>query len=120
MLPAILRFRWPTRWISRPCWVRTLIRTSRRELLPLCPTWIMRIGIDLGGTKIEAIAIDGTREVLRRRVDTPRGDYTATISTVRELVSAIERESGTTGTVGIGIPGAISPATGLVKNANST
>ena len=80
----------------------------------------MRIGIDLGGTKIEAIAIDGTREVLRRRVDTPRGDYTATISTVRELVSAIERESGTTGTVGIGIPGAISPATGLVKNANST
>ena len=80
----------------------------------------MRIGIDLGGTKIEAIAIDGTREVLRRRVDAPRGDYTATISTVRELVSAIELESGTTGTVGIGIPGAISPATGLVKNANST
>jgi len=80
----------------------------------------MRIGIDLGGTKIEAIAIDGTREVLRRRVDTPRGDYTATIATVRELVSAIERELGTTGTVGIGIPGAISPATGLVKNANST
>src|SRR6187402_1311043 len=80
----------------------------------------MRIGIDLGGTKIEAIAIDGTREVLRRRVDTPRGDYTATISTVRELVSAMERELGTTGTVGIGIPGAISPATGLVKNANST
>ena len=80
----------------------------------------MRIGIDLGGTKIEAIAIDGTREVLRRRVAAPRGDYAATISTVRELVSAIERELGTTGTVGIGIPGAISPATGLVKNANST
>ena len=80
----------------------------------------MRIGIDLGGTKIEAIAIDGTREVLRRRVHAPRGDYAATISTVRDLVSAIERESGTTGTVGIGIPGAISPATGLVKNANST
>jgi len=80
----------------------------------------MRIGIDLGGTKIEAIAIDGTREVLRRRVAAPRGDYAATISTVRELVSAIEHEVGTTGTVGIGIPGAISPATGLVKNANST
>ena len=80
----------------------------------------MRIGIDLGGTKIEAIAIDGTREILRRRVHAPRGDYMATISTVRELVSAIERELGTTGTVGIGIPGAISPATGLVKNANST
>jgi fructokinase len=80
----------------------------------------MRIGIDLGGTKIEAIAIDGTREVLRRRVSAPRGDYDATISTVLQLVSAIERELGTTGTVGIGIPGAISPATGLVKNANST
>ena len=80
----------------------------------------MRIGIDLGGTKIEAIAIEGTREMLRRRVAAPRGDYAATISTVQQLVSAIERELGTTGTVGIGIPGAISPATGLVKNANST
>ena len=80
----------------------------------------MRIGIDLGGTKIEAIAIDGTREMLRRRVAAPRGDYDATISAVRQLVAAIERELGTTGTVGIGIPGAISPATGLVKNANST
>ena len=80
----------------------------------------MRIGIDLGGTKIEAIAIDGAREVLRRRVAAPRGDYDATISTVQQLVSAIERELGTTGTVGIGIPGALSPATGLVKNANST
>jgi len=80
----------------------------------------MRIGIDLGGTKIEAIAIDGAREVLRRRVAAPRGDYDATISTVQHLVSAIEHELGTTGTVGIGIPGAISPATGLVKNANST
>ena len=80
----------------------------------------MRIGIDLGGTKIEAIAIDGAREVLRRRVAAPRGNYDATISTVQQLVSAIERELGTTGSVGIGIPGAISPATGLVKNANST
>ena len=80
----------------------------------------MRIGIDLGGTKIEAIAIDGAREVLRRRVAAPRGDYDATISTVQQLVSAIEHELGTTGTVGIGIPGAISPATGLIKNANST
>ena len=81
---------------------------------------MMRIGIDLGGTKIEAIAIDGAREVLRRRVAAPRGDYDATISTVQQLVSAIERELRTTGTVGIGIPGAISPATGLIKNANST
>jgi len=80
----------------------------------------MRIGVDLGGTKIEAIAIDGTHEVLRRRVSTPRGDYPATVSAVRELVAAIERELGTTCTVGVGIPGVISPATGLVKNANST
>jgi len=80
----------------------------------------MRIGIDLGGTKIEAIAIDGTREVWRRRVAAPRGDYAATISAVRQLVSAIEGELGTTATVGIGIPGAMSPATELVKNANST
>jgi fructokinase len=80
----------------------------------------MRIGVDLGGTKIEAIAIDGSKEVLRRRVATPRGDYAATLTAVRNLVDAIEREVGTTCTVGIGIPGAISAVTGLVKNANST
>jgi fructokinase len=80
----------------------------------------MRIGIDLGGTKIEAIAIDGATELLRRRVPTPRGDYAATVTAVRDLVAAIERELDTTCTVGIGIPGAISSASGLVKNANST
>jgi fructokinase len=80
----------------------------------------MRIGVDLGGTKIEAIAIDGPKEVLRRRVATPRGNYAATITAVRNLVDALEREVGTTCTVGIGIPGAISAVTGLVKNANST
>jgi fructokinase len=80
----------------------------------------MRIGVDLGGTKIEAIAIDGTREVLRRRMPTPRGDYAATVAAVRDLVELIERDLGATCTVGIGIPGAISATTGLVKNANST
>jgi fructokinase len=75
----------------------------------------MRIGVDLGGTKIEAIALEGSREVLRRRVLTPRGDYDATIAAVASLV----REMGE-GTVGIGIPGALSRVTGLVKNANST
>ena len=80
----------------------------------------MRIGIDLGGTKIEAIAIDGANELLRRRVSAPRGDYAATVTAVRDLVAAIERELGATCTVGIGIPGAISAVTGLVKNANST
>ena len=80
----------------------------------------MQIGIDLGGTKIEGIAIDGGRELLRRRVATPRGDYDATIRAIAALVAAIEQELGQTGSVGVGIPGAISATTGLVKNANST
>ena len=80
----------------------------------------MRIGIDLGGTKIEGIAIDGTTERLRRRTRTPRGDYDATIREISGLVASLEAELGGTATVGIGIPGAISATTGLVKNANST
>ncbi|HEY0284497.1 MAG TPA: ROK family protein [Vicinamibacterales bacterium] len=80
----------------------------------------MRIGIDLGGTKIEAIAIDGANALVRRRVSAPRGDYAATVAAVRGLVEGIEHELGSTCTVGIGIPGAISAVTGLVKNANST
>jgi fructokinase len=81
----------------------------------------MRIGIDLGGTKIEGIALDVAGGVMaRRRIDTPRGDYTATLQAVATLVQGLERETGLAGTVGIGIPGTISPATGLVKNANST
>ncbi len=75
-----------------------------------------RIGIDLGGTKTEAIALDATgREVFRKRVATPRGDYQGTLNTIKALVD----EAGE-GTVGVGIPGALSHATGLVKNANST
>ena len=77
---------------------------------------MLRIGIDLGGTKIEALAIDrGGREAFRRRVPTPRGDYAATIQAVSSLV----REAGE-GSVGVGIPGALSRVIGLVKNANST
>jgi fructokinase len=81
----------------------------------------MRIGIDLGGTKIEALAIDdhGT-ELARHRVDTPRGDYEATVKAIVALVHRIETETGKTGTVGAGIPGTISRITGLIKNANST
>jgi len=75
-----------------------------------------RIGIDLGGTKIEALALDRAgREVFRKRIPAPRADYAATISAVKSLV----QEAGA-GSVGIGMPGAISPATGLVKNSNST
>ena len=81
----------------------------------------MRIGIDFGGTKIEALAlaVDG-RELARRRVATPRDDYAGSLAAVRGLVAALESETGRRGTVGIGIPGALSKATGLVKNANST
>jgi len=81
----------------------------------------MRIGIDLGGTKIEGIAIADTGVVLmRERIPAPRGDYAATLAAVTGLVFEIERSIGGRGSVGIGIPGTISPATGLVKNANST
>jgi fructokinase len=81
----------------------------------------MRIGVDLGGTKIEAAALDEAGAFLSRmRVPTPRGDYDATLAAIRELVASVEAEAGGSGTIGVGIPGAISPATGLVKNANST
>jgi fructokinase len=80
----------------------------------------VRIGIDLGGTKIEGIALGARGEELaRRRVATPR-DYAATIDAIADLVAALEREVGQRGSVGVGIPGVVSPDTGLVKNANST
>ncbi len=81
----------------------------------------MRIGIDLGGTKIEGVALgaDG-RELQRRRIAAPRGDYGDSVRAVAGLVDALERDTGQRGTVGVGIPGTVSPATGLIKNANST
>jgi fructokinase len=80
----------------------------------------MRIGIDLGGTKTEGIALDAAGvERFRGRVPTPRGDYDATLGAIAGLVGDAERVVGSS-SVGIGIPGAVSPATGLVKNANST
>ncbi len=82
---------------------------------------MFRIGVDLGGTKIEAIALAGDgRIAVRRRIATPRHDYHGTLTAIASLVGAIEAETGQRATVGIGMPGAISPATGLVKNANST
>ncbi|MBV6632657.1 MAG: ROK family protein [Alphaproteobacteria bacterium] len=82
---------------------------------------MIRIGIDLGGTKIEAVALDNTgNELLRQRVATPKDDYEGTIAAIDNLIKAVERQVGDTSTVGIGMPGAISPASGLVKNANST
>jgi fructokinase len=81
----------------------------------------VRIGLDLGGTKIEAVALDeGGTPLARRRVATPRHDYDETLGALAGLVRDLEAETSRRGTVGVGIPGALSPATGLVKNANST
>lgn len=80
----------------------------------------VRIGIDLGGTKIEGIALSPSgAEIARRRVATPR-DYVASLDAIAALVGELERAAGTGGTVGIGIPGTVVLRTGLVKNANST
>lgn len=81
----------------------------------------VRIGIDWGGSKIEALAMDADgRELRRLRIPTPRHDYEGSIRAAVELVASIERDVGPTGPIGVGIPGSIVPATGLVKNANST
>ncbi len=81
----------------------------------------MRIGIDLGGTKTEIIAMGDSGEILKRhRIATPQGDYQAGIKTIASLIETVESELGTQGSIGIATPGAISPASGLMKNANST
>lgn len=80
-----------------------------------------RIGIDLGGSKTEIIALDEHGATLsRRRVATPQGDYAATVATIVALVEAVETELGQACSVGVGIPGAESRLSGLIKNANST
>ena len=80
----------------------------------------MRIGVDLGGTKIEAIALSHQGEILaRQRVDTPSESYIGTVQAIADLVLRLENETGQVGTVGVGTPGAIAPGTGLLKNANS-
>ncbi len=81
----------------------------------------MRLGIDLGGTKIEIVALaSDSGELLRRRAPTPRGDYPGTLATIAGLVEQAERDLGQRGSLGVGIPGAESRVTGLIKNANST
>ena len=91
----------------------------------------LRIGIDLGGTKIEGLVLDGGGEAARLRVDTPRNDYEGTLAAIGRLIAGLEKlvsngsqipdpRSGSRATIGIGIPGTIAPSTGLVKNANST
>jgi fructokinase len=81
----------------------------------------IRIGIDLGGTKIELVALDPAgREVFRTRIATPQGDYEATVAALVGLIESAEKEPNEKASIGIGIPGALSRVTGLVKNANST
>jgi len=81
----------------------------------------LRLGVDLGGTKTEIIALDERGcELLRRRVPTPRDDYAATVAQIAALVQAAESEFGRSGTVGVGIPGAESLIDGRIRNANST
>lgn len=81
----------------------------------------MRIGIDLGGTKTEVIALsEQGQQLFRHRLPTPREDYRQTIETIASLVEMAEQATGQRGTVGMGIPGSISPYSGVVKNANST
>ncbi len=81
----------------------------------------LRIGIDLGGTKIEIVALDPDGDVLvRHRIAAPQGDYEATLMAIAGLVEETEQALGVRGTVGIGTPGAISPFTGLLRNSNST
>ena len=81
----------------------------------------VRIGVDLGGTKIEAIALDaGGQAIERRRVPTPDRDYNATVKSIADLVRSIESDLGTSGSVGVGTPGALSPFSGLLRNSNST
>ncbi len=80
----------------------------------------MRIGIDLGGTKIEAIALDEQgEELLRKRVATPFGDYQGTLRAIVELIVDVEKNTSRQGSIGIGTPGALSPASGLLRNSNS-
>ena len=80
----------------------------------------IRVGVDLGGTKIEVAVLDSDdRITLRRRVTTPRDDYAGICSAIVDLVNDAELSLGSRGTVGVAIPGASSPATGLVKNANT-
>jgi fructokinase len=82
---------------------------------------MIRIGVDVGGTKIEAIALDGAgRELARRRIASPSHDYAAMVAAVQALVTGLEGELGVRARVGVGTPGAISAASGRIKNANST
>ncbi|NOQ88585.1 MAG: ROK family protein [Gammaproteobacteria bacterium] len=81
---------------------------------------MIKIGIDLGGTKIEGIALsEAGEELFRHRIATPQGDYEATLQSIAELINQVETGAGEKGSVGICAPGALSPSTGLLRNSNS-
>jgi len=107
--------------LSAPC--SRVLRSGQRVAMPTPSAKrpaAIRFGIDLGGTKIEIVALDeGGVELLRRRVPTPKGDYRGTLDAVAGLVRDAERDLGARGTVGIGTPGSISRATGLLRGSNS-
>ncbi|GJE70496.1 Fructokinase [Methylorubrum podarium] len=100
---------------------RPPLRRPWRRSKPVLASERLRIGIDLGGTKIAGIALDADGATrAETRVPTPRGDYAGTLDAIAGLVAALERQAGTAGaSVGVGMPGAVSRATGLIKNANS-
>lgn len=80
----------------------------------------LRLGIDLGGTKIEGVVLDSDGgERARQRIAAPQGDYAATVSALAALIASLEQVAGAKASLGIGMPGSISPASGLVQNANS-
>jgi fructokinase len=98
-----------------PCCLKSAADKRGREIMS-----DMRIGIDLGGTKVEAIAIDHAgRELGRHRIATPKQDYAGTIAAMVSLVRRLEEQTGLRGSVGVALPGTISNVTGTVKNANS-
>ncbi len=81
---------------------------------------MIKIGIDLGGTKIEGIALsDAGNELYRHRISTPQGDYRGTLKSIADLINKIEAAVGEKGSIGICTPGALSPVTGLMRNSNS-
>ncbi len=81
----------------------------------------LRIGIDLGGTKIAGVVLDQSGAVIaERRIPSPQSDYAATIAALATIIGELEQSVGATATIGIGMPGSLSPKTGLVQNANST
>src|SRR5689334_17255484 len=99
------------------------VRLRARAMPPRVhyPFDLMRIGIDLGGTKVEVIALgEEGAELYRQRIPAPRGVYADSVQAICNLVLEAERKTGAKGSVGLGIPGMLSRATGLVKNANST